>query len=407
MNSTTNTIIAPNNNSNALSLNRNLGIVFLMVFTEFLIMGISLGVLPAFIHQSLQLSNIWVGVIIGAQYATTLLTRQLAGKMADHKGGKLSVITGIVFSALSGVMLLAAVSVYSLPQLSLILVLVGRILLGAGESFLVVGVFKWGFTIVGPANTGKVMVWNGMGMYAGMACGAPLAILLQAQTGLTTLFAITIVLPFIIYFIMQMLPAVPLPKDTIKLPFIKAVSLVWASGSALALASIGFGGIASFISLYFVQNHWQNASLALTAFGACYIAVRLFLSGTPDKFGGAKVALISLGVEIAGQLLIWMGINGTLTILGAAITGMGMSLIFPSLGQLAVKKVEPANRGMAIAAYNAFFDLGMGITAPLAGLIAGKSHYQYVYILGALAAIASIMLVYWEQRKSVKQKETL
>jgi predicted MFS family arabinose efflux permease len=106
-------------------------------------------------------------------------------------------------------------------------------------------------------------------------------------------------------------------------------------------------------------------------------------------------------VEVAGQLLIWTGINGTLTILGAAITGMGMSLIFPSLGQLAVKKAEPANRGMAIAAYNAFFDLGMGVTGPLCGLIAGSSHYQYVYLLGAFAAAASIILVYWELRKSV------
>jgi MFS family permease len=216
--------------NSTLSLNRNLGIIFSMVFTEFLIMGISLGILPAFIHQSLQFSNLWVGVVIGAQYATTLLTRQLAGKTADHKGGKLSAITGILFSALSGVLLLAAVSVYSLPQLSLVLVLAGRILLGAGESFLVVGIFKWGFTLVGPANTGKVMVWNGMGMYAGMACGAPLAIFLQAQAGLTTLFASTIALPVIIYLIMHLLPAAALPRNVVKLSFMKAVSLVWASG---------------------------------------------------------------------------------------------------------------------------------------------------------------------------------
>jgi MFS family permease len=208
---------------------------------------------------------------------------------------------------------------------------------------------------------------------------------------------VTIALPGIIYLIMGLLPAVALPGNVTKLPFMNAVRLVWASGSALAFASIGFGDIASFISLYFIQNHWPDASLALMAFGIFYIAVRLLFSGAPDKFGGAKVALLSLGVEAAGQLLIWAGINGTLTILGAAITGMGMSLLFPSLGQLAVKKVEPANRGMAIAAYSAFFDLGMGITAPLAGLIAGRSHYQHAYFLGALAAVTSFILVYWER----------
>ncbi|SDD36107.1 Predicted arabinose efflux permease, MFS family [Mucilaginibacter pineti] len=381
-------------------MTRNLGVIFGMVFTEFMIMGISLGVLPAFIHQTLGLSNIWVGVVIGTQYVTTLATRQFAGKMADHKGGKRSVLTGIITSAFSGILLFMATSLVHPPFLSLGLVLAGRILLGIGESFLVVGIFAWGFALVGHNNTGKVMVWNGMGMYSGMACGAPAGMLLQTLFGLNWLFSLTIILPCIIYLIMRLLPPVPLPKSTTRLPFYKAVGLVWTSGSALALASIGFGGIASFISLYFLQNHWQNASFALTAFGLCYVIVRIFLSGAPDKFGGARIALISLLIEIAGQLLIWAGISGTFTILGAALTGIGMSLIFPSLGQIAMKKVPPANRGMAIAAYNAFFDLGLGLTAPLAGWIAGQSHYQNVYLFGTLAAATSVILVYREYRNN-------
>ena len=392
-------IVEKNNNESAAST-RNLGIIFSMVFTEFTVMGISLGVLPAFIHQTLHLSNVWVGVVIGTQYVTTLGSRQFAGKMADHRGGRRSVLTGIATSALYGVLLLAAIAVSLVPYLSLGMVLTARILLGIGESFLVVGIFAWGFALVGPDNTGKVMVWNGMGMYSGMACGAPVGIFLQMQFGLGVLFAITVMLPLFIYLIMRLLPAVALPKAVSKLPFYKAVQLVWTQGSALALASIGFGGIASFISLYFLQNHWQNASLAMTAFGGCYVLVRVFLSGAPDKFGGARVAIISLLVEIAGQLLIWGGLDGTLTILGAALTGAGLSLVFPSLGQIAVKRVAPANRGMAIAAYNAFFDLGLGLTAPLAGLIAGQSHYQNIYLFGTLAASASAILVYRGYKKN-------
>ncbi len=391
------TIIQKDNNESA-ALKRNLGIIFSMVFTEFTVMGISLGVLPAFIHQTLHLSNVWVGVVIGTQYVTTLASRQFSGKMADHSGSRRSVLTGIAASALCGVLLLLAHVVSGLPYLSLGMVLVARILLGIGESFLVVGIFTWGFALVGPDNTGKVMVWNGMGMYSGMACGAPIGIFLQTQFGLGVLFAITIMLPLFIFLIMRLLPAVAIPKAVSKLPFYKAVHLVWTQGSALALASIGFGGIASFISLYFLQNHWQNASLAMTAFGSCYVIVRIFLSGAPDKFGGARVALISLMIEAAGQLLIWGGFNGTFTILGAALTGAGLSLVFPSLGQIAVKRVALANRGMAIAAYNAFFDLGLGLTAPLAGLIAGQSHYQNIYLFGTLATVASAILVYREYK---------
>jgi hypothetical protein len=48
-----------------------------------------------------------------------------------------------------------------------------------------------------------------------------------------------------------------------------------------------------------------------------------------------------------------------------SLTGCGMSLIFPSFGKIAIRSIPIENRGMAMAAYNAFFDLGMGLTALL------------------------------------------
>ncbi|UOE47234.1 hypothetical protein MTO98_22780 [Mucilaginibacter sp. SMC90] len=60
--------------------------IFGMIFLEFLIMGISLGVLPNYVHGSLGFNNLAVGVVIGLQYAATLCTRHFAGKMADSKG---------------------------------------------------------------------------------------------------------------------------------------------------------------------------------------------------------------------------------------------------------------------------------------------------------------------------------
>ncbi|HEX8023157.1 hypothetical protein, partial [Mucilaginibacter sp.] len=52
-----------------------------------------------------------------------------------------------------------------------------------------------------------------------------------------------------------------------------------------------------------------------------------------------------------------------------------------------------------MAAYNAFFDLGMGLTAPIAGLIAGQGHYSNIYMLGAVTAATSALLAYLEYKK--------
>jgi MFS family permease len=379
--------------------------IFGIIFLEFLIMGISLGVIPAYVHKILGFSNLIVGVIIGIQYASTLCTRHFAGKLADSKGGKRSVITGITISSLSGLFCLLSVWLVPYALLSLASLIVGRILLGIGESFLVIGIYTWGFILVGPTNTGKVMVWNGMGMYGGIACGAPLGIFLTSIFSLSTAFAGIFLFPVVSFFAMLLLRNVPLPEKVVKLPFYKAVNLVWKSGTGLAFASIGFGGIASFISLYFIQRSWDGASLAITAFGAGYVVMRIFFAHYPDKFGGAIVAMVSLLIEIAGQLLIWGAPSALAGIVGAGLTGIGMSLVFPSFGIIAVKKVAAANRGMAMAAYNAFFDLGMGLTAPIAGLVAGAGNYSNIYILGALAAAVSAVMAYLEYKKTTVKKE--
>src|SRR5579871_6490923 len=114
-------------------LTQYLAIVFSLVFVMYLIMGVSIGVLPDFVHNELKLSNVWVGVVIGMQYIATLCTRQFSGSMADHKGGKITLIVGIGLCMISGVLLLGAVN-FNILSLRLVFLLLGRILLGAGES---------------------------------------------------------------------------------------------------------------------------------------------------------------------------------------------------------------------------------------------------------------------------------
>lgn len=400
-----------NNSGNQISgpeasnLTKTLITIFAIIFLEFLIMGISLGIIPSYVHQTLGFNNLVVGSVIGIQYVATLLSRHFAGKMSDVKGGKKSVMLGLLLSSVSGILCLISYLSVSIPNLSLASLLLGRIFLGVGESYLVIGIFAWGFILAGQKNVGKVMVWNGMGMYGGMACGAPLGILLSSTFSLTAAFSAIIIFPIISYLAVMLLRNVPIPSNVARLPFYKAVHLVWQSGTGLALASIGFGGIASFITLYLSQNSWEGSSLALTAFGAGYIVMRIFFAHFPDKFGGARVAMACLLIEIIGQILIWQAPNAYAGIAGACLTGIGMSLIFPSFGIIAVKKVTLENRGMAMAAYNAFFDLGMGITAPVAGLLAGAGNYGNIYIMGAVAALASLLLAYFEYNKDKIKKQ--
>lgn len=133
-------------------------------------------------------------------------------------------------------------------------------------------------------------------------------------------------------------------------------------------------------------------------FGACYVLTRIFFASFPDKYGGFKIAFLSLIIEVAGQLLIWTSASKTLAIIGCGMTGVGFSLVFPALGVLAIQKVKPQMRGTALGAYVAFVDLSLGLAGPIAGLIAGWFDYQTVYLFGGISCIVSMIILLFNKK---------
>ncbi|KAK66674.1 hypothetical protein L573_1154, partial [Bordetella holmesii H620] len=79
--------------------------------------------------------------------------------------------------------------------------------------------------------------------------------------------------------------------------------------------------------------------------------------------------------------------------------GLGCSMVFPSMGREVVMRVEPAQRATALGAFSAFQDLAYGLTGPLAGLLADRSGYGHVFLIGALAAAAGLMLAMGLRRR--------
>jgi predicted MFS family arabinose efflux permease len=162
----------------------------------------------------------------------------------------------------------------------------------------------------------------------------------------------------------------------------------------LALGSLGFATIVAFITLYFSNHHWHGAAYALSAFGAAFASVRILFSGAIRKFGGYRCSLVSFVIEFFGLGMIWLAPAPWVAICGAMLTGFGLSLIFPALCVEALKTVPVSNRGAAIAIYTAFFDVALGTTGPLAGLVIGRFGYPSVYLLGALA-VACAQFLTW------------
>src|SRR5438552_6061764 len=121
-----------------------------LVFIAFLIIGLALPVLPLHVHQGLGFGTFVVGLVAGSQFVASLISRVWSGHYADRRGAKRAVVAGLLMAVVAGLLYLLSLRMAGAPQLSVIILLLGRALLGGAESFIITGAASWGLTLVGP-----------------------------------------------------------------------------------------------------------------------------------------------------------------------------------------------------------------------------------------------------------------
>ncbi|WP_291091672.1 MULTISPECIES: MFS transporter [unclassified Empedobacter] len=368
-------------------------------FIGYLLIGLPLAILPIFITKTLGFTELVAGIVISLQYVTTFILRGYAGKIVDTKGPKPAVLLSMSLFILAGVLLYFCYFTRNNHFLSLAILVLARLVTGAAEGMVGGSPINWVILKIGQQHTAKAISYNGVASYGALAIGAPLGVILNQYFGLGFIGLFSIVCAIIGYFLARIKENILTAVSKVPQPFISVLKTVAPFGICLALAGLGFGGISNFITLYYDFYSWSNAALCLSVFSLLFIVGRLFFNSSINTLGGLKVGIICMIVETIGLLILFSAPNSFIALIGAGITGIGFSLVFPAMGVEAVALVSDNSKGAALAAYGLFIDISLGITGPLIGGVISLFGMSNLFGFCSLFVFIGLLYSYYLQTK--------
>jgi MFS family permease len=353
------------------------------IFFSLLGVGASLATLPFFVLQHLHGSKVEVGVVVAAISVAAVVTRPVAGRLADLHGYKLLMVCGTVICTLAGVSYYGGVSV---PVLVAV-----RILHGIGEGTVYTSGAAWLVGLCPAQRRGRVVGLYGIYMWLGITLGALFGTLAMHLIGFSGVWGLCVAVGIAAFGCVIGKKRPPRPEGPRARVSLLPVSTI-VPGVALSLAALGYAALAAFVALHMLTRGVANGIAAFNAFGFTYVGVRLFIGNVPDRLGPRPVAFWSALVEAVGLVIVALAPDLAVVIIGGLVMGAGLSLLFPSLALIVINRTDASQQGAALGAFTSFWDVGIAVGAPIAGAIASISSYPAIYYVMAGCAIASAVL---------------
>ena len=354
-----------------------------LTFIGFFIIGLCLSILPIFLTKELGYSKLVAGVVISLQYISTLIFRSKAGQITDTQGPKPAILLSMQNFFISGIFLLLAYYFRDLALVSMVFIILMRLITGKAEGMVGTTPINWAIMNVGEKHTATAISLNGIASYGALALGAPLGVVLVEYFSFYAIGIFILILSILGYLLTLKKSNNLAIQNTKRESFMKVFAKVAPYGLGLAAGGLGFGAISSFMTLYYDYYNWANGALCMTLFGALFIIGRFIFSNSINKYGGIKVSIACLLIESLGLLMIFLSATPILVLIGAGITGLGFSLVFPALGVVAMSTVAENNKGSALAGYGVFIDISLAVTGPIIGLVADHLGMPYIYLAAA------------------------
>lgn len=350
----------------------------LVMLLFFLGVGATLPALPGAVRD-LDASPVTLGVVLGIFPFAALAGRVVAGRATDRRGRVVTVRAGMLAGAVSGLLFCLPLPVAGLVT--------ARLVHGLADALVYTAAAAYVLDRTPPDRRPQALALLGSGIWGGYALGPAVGALLSlAQVGLVVIVAAAVGL-----LLTRRLP------DTASLgpgtPGLRGLLPrgVAVPGVALGLGNLGYAAVVGFLVLH-LDDRGARGALALTAFSVAVLAGRLVVVPLAARVGIMRTLPYGL-VAMAGGLLVLAATASTLVaVAAAAVVGLGYCLPFPALATLVAGRVGPEQRGAAVGALTAFYDVFVGVGSLVFGLVADAHGTGAVLVLAAVGVLAAAVM---------------
>lgn len=339
-------------------LSPQFAVVMIASFAYFTAMGALLPTVPRFVEDELGGNGVAVGVGVGAYAVSAALLRPWVGLVGDTKGRRLLAVGGCIVVAVSFVL-------YAFVTELWMLVLV-RLVTGAGEAAVFVGVATAAQDLAPDHRRGEAASYFSVALYGGLAIGPPIGEALVPQ-GFTTLWLVLAGFAGLAAVASIWIPRGNTVDVVTDRRWLQPDAL-WP-GLILFLGLIPFTAFAAFVPLYADGIGLESVGGVFGLYAGLVLVIRIVGARLPDRLGWRKGSAGALCGVTLGILLVAAWGSVASIWLAAVPLGIGMSLMYPSLFTAVMGAAPEEERSHAVGTFSVFFDLSHGLGATMVGVV--------------------------------------
>ncbi|TQR20593.1 MFS transporter [Psychrobacillus vulpis] len=374
--------------------------IFISNFLVFIGFEMLLPILPTYL-LSLNASTIQVGLVTTLFTIGAVLIRPLVGYyLIDNQRKSLAIVASAV--------LMITTIIYPLLNIVWMFLLI-RFFHGIAWGVSTTTNSTIAVDIIPKTKLGEGMGYFSISTTVGAIIAPSLGIFLYNSFSFDILIWSSVILSLLAVIALQFVQS-PSPVQREKQPF-RFFNMIfekdaWFPALLAVITTLGFGAIITFLVLFGKEQGLEHIFLFFLINATVATLLRPFTGKWYDKKGPWSIIIVSAMLGFLSLVILSYATNDLHLIIAAILFGVGYGTVMPCLQTWAVQSVSEEKSGAANATFYSSFDVGIGVSAFVLGILAEWISLEMIFRVVSISFIVVAVLVYKDylnEKKRYKQ----